>query len=355
MADIAIKEKVKTIRDLLNASKDQLALALPRHLNPDRLLRIAMTTIQRNPKLLECDPRTLVGAILQCAQLGLEPDNILGHAYLVPFFNSKLHRTDVTLIPGYKGLIELARRSKEIQFIKANVVYEGDEWEYQEEPPKLRHVPCPAEMRGALKKAYAIIVFKNGHREAFVVDRVEVEKAKARSKAKDSGPWVTDEEAMWKKTAIRRLAPYLPQCPEFQKAEALETISEINHSQQEFFFDEKDIIEAEAKEMTEKAISNTEALKKKLEAQKTKPQSSHTCDKPEEAHPPEASDLLIPEKQLTRFHAICTERKIPAETYKRYLKNFYGIESSKDIQKDWYDDIIRWAERWQDISDNAAM
>lgn len=115
-----------------------------------------------------------------------------------------------------------------------------------------------------------------------------------------------------------------------------------------------------------KTARNTEALKKKLEAQK-KVQAVHACDTPEdepvvpeditsqlqeESRPPETSDLLVTEEQLKRFHAVCSERKIPIETCKRYLKNFYNISSSKDIKKEWYDDIIRWAEQWRDLKEN---
>lgn len=345
--------KAQTIRDLLNKSKDQIAMALPKHLNPDRLLRIAMTTVQRNPKLLECDPRTLVGAILQCAQLGLEPDNILGHAYLVPFYNKKLNRTDVTLIPGYKGYLELARRSKEILFIKANVVYEKDAFNYREEPPIFEHTPCMLDNPGALKYAYAVIVFKNGHREYFPISKADVMAAKSRSKAKDSGPWITDEVPMWKKTAIRKVAPFLPQCPELQKLSGLEDLAEAGQSQKEIFFDDKEIIEAQGEEASGKAQAKAEELQEKL-TKARKPQPILTPVITEGTSSPTVSDLLISEAQLKKFHAICIERKIPVETWKRYLKNNYDIESPKDIQADWYSDIIYWAEQWQDLREPGA-
>ena len=114
------QQKVASVRDLLDKSKTQIALALPRHMSADRLLRVAMTSVQRNPKLLDCTHLSLIAAIIQSAQLGLEPDDLLGHAYLVPF------KTTVVLIPGYKGLISLSRRSGEIKAVYARTVYEKD-------------------------------------------------------------------------------------------------------------------------------------------------------------------------------------------------------------------------------------
>lgn len=96
--DLAVR--VNTVRDMLNQSAEQIRAALPEHMNATRLARIAMTTFQRNPTLLECDPKTLIGQVIQCAQLGLEPDGILGGAYLVPFRNNKLGKMDVQLIVG---------------------------------------------------------------------------------------------------------------------------------------------------------------------------------------------------------------------------------------------------------------
>jgi recombination protein RecT len=68
---------------------EQLKMALPKHLTPDRLLRVAMTSIQQNPRLLDCTQESLLKSVIICAQLGLEPDGIIGGAYLVPYFNTK--------------------------------------------------------------------------------------------------------------------------------------------------------------------------------------------------------------------------------------------------------------------------
>lgn len=217
------QQKVKTIRDLLERAKPQIALAVPKHLTPERLLRVGMTAIQRTPKLLECDPQSLLASLMQCAQLGLEPDGILGHAYLVPFKNNKRGGIlEAQFMVGYKGLISLARRSGEVQSISAQVVYVNDEFDYcYGLDEKLYHKPAMGE-RGRPIAAYAIAKFKDGGHAFEVMTYDEIEAIRKRSKSSDDGPWVTDWPEMARKTPLRKLAKYLPLSIEFQRAAALD-------------------------------------------------------------------------------------------------------------------------------------
>ena len=112
----------KTIFDLIKASEKQFAVALGRTIDPERFVRVALTTVRTNPSLAGCNPQSLLAALMLSAQLGLEPGGPLGHAYLVPFKN------EVTFIPGYRGLITLARRSGEVASIRAHAVFDGDEF-----------------------------------------------------------------------------------------------------------------------------------------------------------------------------------------------------------------------------------
>src|SRR5262245_29100413 len=123
---VPVSNKITNIRQLLEKSKGQIKLALPAHLTPERMIRIAMTSIQKNSDLLNCTPQSLIGCVIQSAQLGLEPDSVLGHAYLVPF------KTTCTFIIGYKGLQRLARQSGEISKIWSKVVYANDYFDYEE-------------------------------------------------------------------------------------------------------------------------------------------------------------------------------------------------------------------------------
>lgn len=196
-------QKAPTIAQLLEKLKPQIARALPKHMSAERITRIALTTLRTNPGLQRCNPESFLGAVMLSAQLGLEPGP-LGQAYLVPY------GSEVTFIIGYKGIIELARRSGQIKSIEARTVYENDAFEYAFGlEPQLRHVPAAGE-RGNPVCWYGIAHFKDGGYYFEVLSQADVERYRARSKAKDSGPWKTDYDAMAKKTVIRRMAPYLP-------------------------------------------------------------------------------------------------------------------------------------------------
>ena len=201
------KAKTPTVADSVRMAiekmKDQIALALPKHITPDRLCRITLTTIRTNTKLLSCSIESLLAATMQAAQLGLEP-GLLGQCYFVPFGNS------VTFIIGYRGLIDLVRRSGQIVSLGASPIYSKDRFLYRKGfDEKLEHEPNFSD-RGELIGFYAYATTKDGGRYADVMTLTEVNKIRSRSKAGNSGPWVTDFEEMGKKTVFRRLSKWLP-------------------------------------------------------------------------------------------------------------------------------------------------
>jgi recombination protein RecT len=137
-------------------------------MKPERMMRLMANAIRTTPKLGECDPMSLLGGLMTCAGLGLEPNTIMGHAYLIPFKNNRKGITEVQLVVGYKGLIDLARRSGHITSISANIHYSDDDvWEYEEgTEARLRHIPGAQE--GDKRHAYAIAKFRDGG-HAYVV------------------------------------------------------------------------------------------------------------------------------------------------------------------------------------------
>jgi recombination protein RecT len=208
----------RTIADLIERQKAQIARALPKHMDADRLARIALTEIRRNPKLMECSPESLLGAVMLSAQLGLEPGP-LGHCYLVPYRNTKLGTTEVQFIPGYKGLIDLAYRSGRLDSIEAREVCERDEFEFEYGlTPKLYHKPCMDGDRGKPIAFYGVAHLKGGGYYFLVISLSDIDDHRRRSKSPDNGPWKTDYMAMARKTVIRAMAPYLPLSVEFAQA-----------------------------------------------------------------------------------------------------------------------------------------
>lgn len=211
----AAQTPINNFRSVLERMKPQIQLALPRHVSPDRMLRIVLTTVQRTPKLLECTRESLLGCIVQCAQLGLEPDGLLGHAYLIPFWNGRENRFECQLIVGYKGLRKLAWQSGEISSVSSRVVHAKDDFEYEyglEE--KLRHVPTDEADPGPVVAAYAIFRLKDGGHHFEVMTAREINRIRDNSQGykrnKATSPWSEHYEEMAKKTAFRRASKMAP-------------------------------------------------------------------------------------------------------------------------------------------------
>lgn len=206
-------KKEEGLRDLIIRMKDQFALALPKHMTPDRFTRVVLTTINKTPKLSECTRESLLACLMDCSALGIEPDNRM--AYLIPYGNQ------CTLVIGYKALVALARRSGEISDIHADVVCANDQFEYSfGSEGKLIHKPKLGD-RGDVVAAYSFAKLKDGSCSYEVMDLEEISAIKNRSKASKSGPWVTDFNEMAKKTVFRRHSKWLPVSSE-KMQEALE-------------------------------------------------------------------------------------------------------------------------------------
>lgn len=200
--DVEVAPSVK-VAQYFKGLESQIAEVLPKHVSATTLTRIAITEIRTNPKLLDCSLVSLAGAVMKSAQLGLQL-GLLGHCYLVPY------GTEATFILGYKGMINLARRSGEIKEIYAVCVYETDEFDIEYGLHReIKHVPNFAQ-QGAFKGAYAVAHFTNGGYHFEYLPNIEIEKRRKRSRAANNGPWVTDFEEMAKKTVIRYMFDYLP-------------------------------------------------------------------------------------------------------------------------------------------------
>lgn len=221
--------QVQDVRGLLmnQQARDQLAMVAAKHMNPERMMRVVANAIRTTPKLQQCEPMSFLGALMQCASLGLEPNTILGHAYMIPFENKRKGVVEVQVVVGYKGLIDLARRSGHITSLSANIHYSDDDlWEYEEgTEARLRH--RPGMLKGEKLHAYAIAKFKDGGHAYVVLPWAHViairdgsqgwQTARRYGKTAES-PWGKHEDEMAKKTAVRALAKYLPISVEFSDA-----------------------------------------------------------------------------------------------------------------------------------------
>ncbi len=188
---------------------------VPKHVTPERLIRVGMNAVSRNPKLLECSPESIVGAVVNCGVLGVEP-NLLGHAYIVPFFNGQTKRFEAQFQLGYRGLIDLARRTGDITNVYAHEVYEGDEFDYSYGLSKdLIHVPCGEENENKITHFYAVYKLKDGAFDFIVMSKAQVEKhrdkfTKSQKNGSVFGPWKDHFVEMAKKTVLIKLLKNAP-------------------------------------------------------------------------------------------------------------------------------------------------
>lgn len=219
---------------LLDRMKGEIARALPKHVTPERMSRIVLTAIRTTRDLDRCTPASFMGCVMSLAQLGLEPNTPLGHAYLIPRKNKRRNVIECTIIIGYPGQLELSYRSGRVSGVDAEAVRAGDEFAYERGlTPKLRHVPSMAADREdrPITHAYAILRLKDGDPIWTVLSMAQIQARRKRSSARDDGPWVTDFEAMCKKTALRANWSLAPKSTELARVEALEVADELGHSQ----------------------------------------------------------------------------------------------------------------------------
>ncbi|MDD6133276.1 MAG: recombinase RecT [Selenomonadaceae bacterium] len=210
---------VSSIKQLVMQMKPQIEKALPSVLTGERFSRMVLTAMSTNPQLAECTPNSFLGAMMQAAQLGVEPNTPLGQAYLIPYRNHGQLECQFQL--GYKGLIDLAYRSGEITSISAHEVCENDDFEYELGlNEKLRHKPALTD-RGAVILYYAVFRTKAGG-SGFAVMSVEDIKNHSKKYSKAAGssysPWSTNFDAMAKKTVIKQALKYAPIKTEFVRA-----------------------------------------------------------------------------------------------------------------------------------------
>lgn len=189
-------------------------------ITPDRMVKLVLAAASREPKLAECTPLSILRSMMQAAELGLEVCSGKNEAYLVPRWNSKAKALEATFLPGYQGLIKLARESGSVRNVEARIVHAKDFFEVEQgTAPVIRHRPSFEQDRGDIVAVYAVAFMPDGGSQFEVMAKHEVDEIRDRSKDKDGfSPWKSDYSEMARKTAVRRLAKYLPKNAAFAKA-----------------------------------------------------------------------------------------------------------------------------------------
>lgn len=247
VADLRAKGKMvarqaggSTVSAFFEANKEAIRAVLPQHMTPDRMLKIALRALRTTPKLMDCTIDSLFGAVVSCAQLGLEPNTPQGHIYLIPFENRRKGITEVQIVIGYKGLVDLARRSGEIETIAARVAYKGDDFSIEYgTTDSIVHKPKIDGDAGTPIGVYAVAKLKGGGYQFEWMSVSQINQIRDGSQGyktavrfnKTDTPWISNWEEMAKKTVIRRLCKYLPMSIELAAAAALEGRAERGEGQ----------------------------------------------------------------------------------------------------------------------------
>jgi recombination protein RecT len=215
MSQTALATRQKNIIDRIDQMRGQIQAALPKHISPDRMARIAMTAIRTNPKLAMCNEASFLGALLHASQLGLEPNTPLGECYLIPY------KDECTFQIGYKGLLNLAYRSGAYKRIFAEHVYPSDIFKSTAglNPDLIHERIFPEE--GDPHVYYAVYQTVDGGQHFVVWGKQRViDHAKKYSQAygKAGSPWQKNFDAMAKKTVLIDVLRYGPRSIEMQSA-----------------------------------------------------------------------------------------------------------------------------------------
>jgi recombination protein RecT len=222
-----------TLRDFVQgpAVKQRLLDVSSKYLQPEEIVRCVLLAASRNPRLAECTQDSILKCMMEAAHMGIRPGGINGRGWLIPRENRKVqpHVMECTFDPGWRGLADIARRSKLVKRIEARIVHKMDEFrEVEGTEPSVRHTPYDGEEDpGPVVASYAIAYFPDGDLQFEVVRRRDLDKIRAVSASK-TGPWEDWPEEMCRKSAVRRLCKYLPVDEELEYALEVATRAEVD-------------------------------------------------------------------------------------------------------------------------------
>jgi len=225
--EIAKVEQPTTLQAWIEARKDVIQEALPKGYDVERMVRIVVGALRDNPNLVKCTTISFISAVMQSIQLGLEPNTVLGHAYIIPYWNSKLKCLEAQFQRGYRGLLDMAYRTKMFKEIYAQEVYEGDTFEFMLGTENwIRHIPADKPKLDKdgyplVKYVYAIYKTINGGMHFVVWTKEKLDRHKERyspAAQKDKfSAWNVSEVSMYKKTTLRDLLNYADTSVEFRE------------------------------------------------------------------------------------------------------------------------------------------
>lgn len=316
----------------LEARIDKLATCLNGALPIDRFKTMAMNTIRQDQRLATSTPQSVYDSLMRCAELQVYPGSALGHGYLVAFYNSKKKRYVCTFILGYRGMVALCHRSSKVKKVEAHSVHETDYFSITHgQNGELVHRPDPWAQRTKENcvGVYAIAWLENGTVLSERLSKAEVERARERSKAKDDGPWVTDWLPMARKTAVRRLSPWLPLEPREAEQIAEDEAREYGYAEpREADYEVVENVDADAEELRTMLAQEAGIVERDLEAA---------------AADAEAKDAAPQALTLDQEHALgewYASDEVDAGAANEYLEAAYSVKHFSQLTEEQADEVL---------------
>lgn len=325
MAETSLTKKIEDQLGLIQTRQHLFQQIATKYVTPERQVRLLQFAMGRQPKLAECTSLSILQGYMDSVSMGLEI-GIGGQGWLVPFSNRKTNAVEAVFIPGYRGLLLNMIRSGMVTDAEAHVVYEH-EWDGTNGSfhfsyganPRLEHIPCMTGERGAPVAWYVLLTLANGTKKWHAMRQEDVEKHRQRSMAKDSGPWVTDYDAMAFKTCLKEMNRWMPNSPP-----ALERALDIDNALDSG--GEVPLVTAEAEQIMQRGTDTRRQARSRLSD--VVPKQAEPPKAPEaEGHPP----AITPEQ----FRTIFSDAKAhgiegDAEVLKM-VANLLGVEDLKSV------------------------
>lgn len=354
---------------LLAQYQKSFARVAPQHLDINRMLRVALMTMQRSPYLLGATGSSLLGAFMLAAQLGL--DIAAKEAYLVPFNNSKTRMREIQLVPDYRGIMKLVRNSGQVSNMRARVVYKEDFFILEEGMnPRLEHKPnFDVEKKDEnIIGCYSIADFcdadrkPTGYKDAHFISRQHIERVRNGSPSKDSGPWKDFYSEMAMKTCVKHHSKSLPQSVELAQAMILDNRAEMNKPQQIELTASGDLLLADItddpqpteQEKADKTDKTPKPGKSKLDAVVAAARDAEKKKDPEQQKPTEQQQSTTQQKEgepekstdedWNQIGDLVFERhnKVSMKQVSEHIMQTMGFKHQRDLTRDRLKEVHDW-------------
>jgi len=346
-------EKPTSMQKWIESREDMIKEALPKGYDVKRMVRIVIGSLRQNPNLIKCTPISFISAVMQSIQLGLEPNTVLGHAYIIPYWNSNLKGYEAQFQRGYRGLLDMAYRTGQFIEIYAKEVCKGDEFDYMlgtESWVKHRIGKRKYDKSNNPIIEYVYAEYKNikGGRHLVVWSREMLDRHKERYcpayKEDKFSAWNVSEISMYKKTVLKDLLNYADISIEFRrqlqtdeivkreiKPNMIDTVKPVY----EFTPDDlsgMDNIDFEGEKTDRDKVKSKKTTKKTTK--KTKVKAEKVGENIEEDIFDGEIDLLVNQKDIAGFYARLTELGIKKEVQEKIsnrIKKKYNVKSKKEL------------------------